>query len=171
MARDVEPGSVLVQGVDVSAREDIVSLESTVRDLATVVWGLDKQNGLRSKVKSLYRRKTRLQESIDLLRKDWETWRDIERPKTCLGVDELKKHLKEHEAMSANQLAIELAKINSKNEKWKVGGAVLSAFLALAGVAYTAWSQSQTQLILKALVQADSSTHRTYQPADTDAGK
>lgn len=120
MPSDIPSGTFVTACVDVQAREDIEAIKVLVGDIAYSYWGdsIKRDNGVRSTVVKHHRYIAHLIGRADKSDKAHRHYLDRQRIDTCHGIAELTKHLKEHESMSAHDLAVELAKMQGKDKTW-----------------------------------------------------
>jgi hypothetical protein len=150
MPQGLEPGTLAVAAIDVGAREKTDDLESRLKALELVVsdlshsyWGDStlRNNGERSRLRRVSRVVAHL---TDDMRKGHAAHKD-----NCFGIAELDKHLEEHDAMSAREVALEVAKIQAQAEKskskWKEIAAIVVAILMLGGQSLQAWQTTQLE--------------------------
>lgn len=120
---DLPPGSKVTPGVDVQLRKAYHELELIVRDIEQSYWGGSRRdNGDRSRIRKLSR-------AIKYWIKKARNYEDVKQ--------RLETHLKEHDTMSAREVAIEVARINAEatkhQSKWKEIAAIVVACLMLGG--------------------------------------
>lgn len=134
---DLPPGSYATASVDVQAREELAALKTLVGDLAHSHWGdsQKRDNGLRSHVVKHHRVIQHLIRRADESDKAHQHYLDRKRQDTCFGIAELSKHLKEHEQMSAHDIAVEIARMQGKDKTWdRLALIVVGAMSAIATV-------------------------------------
>jgi hypothetical protein len=126
MPQGIEPGTVARAAVDIGAREEIEKLDARLKalelifsDLAHSFWGdaTLRNNGYRSRVRKLSARLAHLIDRMDESDKAHAHYLDKRRQETCHGIPALEKHLKEHDSMSAHDVAIEVAKIQAASNR------------------------------------------------------
>jgi len=98
------------EGIDSQAREDTSELGTRLTQLEMVVWGIDKNNGLRSVVAELVRKVTDLITRLN-------HYIDCEREETCHGLEEFARRDSFKAEIDTEVTEVEVAKINANVQR------------------------------------------------------
>ena len=170
MPTDLPSGSYVTHNIDTGVREDVAKLEERmrklemlVRDIEAVVWGdsTTRDNGLRSKTKRHWRYIDGLISRADKSDADHRHYLDLRRRETCYGLEEMDKHIAEHDKMSGHDIALEVATMNAKTEaerikqaekasRWKEIAVVAVAAIMIGGQVFTNLQNNQLARDLRA---------------------
>lgn len=127
-----------METVDLEARERIAKIWTSLRELATVLWGDDKtrDNGLRSRVDAL--EAFRLESEIDrsYLHKKLQHYLDVERQETCHGIKALEAHETKLLKKAGEETDVRIAKIQAsaqmKTAGWQTYAILIGVFAQIA---------------------------------------
>ena len=124
--------------IDSQAREDIGKVWFRIGLVETVLWGVDKTNGLKSEVLANTK-------AIQTIRERLQHYIDAEREETCVGMREFRKRDEFAAEISEEVTEVKVAEINANAHK-DVGKlqatvSLIKEFLVLAGIVFIAVMQ------------------------------
>lgn len=126
MAEDLPSGSFVAAAHDAGARADIDRLDARLRsaeylqqEIGITLWGdlQRRDNGVRGYVKSIQDDIKILLSRADKSDSDHRHYLDLKRRQTCFGLEEMDKHIAEHDKMSAAEIA-DAINASQKKDKW-----------------------------------------------------
>jgi len=121
--------------IDSQAREDVGKIWYRIGLIETVLWGVNKDNGLKSEVVK------NTQQITDLLQ-TLRHYIDAEREETCIGLKELARRDAFKAEIEEEVTEVQVAKINAGAQqtqgKWQAWSAAIAQILTLAGIIFVA---------------------------------
>lgn len=99
-------------------KDRIAKLWSAHRELAVVVHGANKDNGLRSDVRALEEWRAKQSEWDNEMEDRLRHYIDVERGETCHGIAALEEHKSELAKEKVEEVAVKVAKIQTGGQTW-----------------------------------------------------
>lgn len=99
-------------------KDRIAKLWSAHRELAVVVHGANKDNGLRADVRALEEWRAKQNEWDNEMEDRLRHYIDVERGETCYGIAALEEHKGEHAKAKNEEVAVKVAKIQTGGQTW-----------------------------------------------------
>lgn len=121
--------------IDSQARDGVHDVETRLTQVEMVLWGINKDNGLKSEVSSLSRKIYELLERLN-------HYRDYERQNTCHGLKEFAKRDEFAAEVQEEVTEVKTAEINAGATrdvgKWKAWTDLAAQILTVAGIIFVA---------------------------------